>query len=351
MREERRTITALSADVAGSTALAERLDPEDVRDVVGAAVRAMAETVEHFGGTVKDVAGDGVLALFGAPVAHEDDTERAVLAGLEIQRNVADHARRVLLDYAIESFGVRVGIEAGLAVTGPVGGGSHVEYGATGDVVNTAARLQSEARVGSVLVGPTARAQVRELFHWSDPTAVELRGKNQVLHVAEAAGPRGDAPRARRLPGRGAPLVGRQRELAMALRELDRLAGGVGVAVVIEGEAGIGKTRLLETLRERSRSGAAWLDATCTSLGSSTPYAPVAQLLASWGRSLAVAAARRIWCLPGATPPARRWPFSPATRHRRNGRASPRFRLQAANWRPRRPSPPSSDPRLENARS
>jgi class 3 adenylate cyclase/tetratricopeptide (TPR) repeat protein len=286
MREERRTITALSADIAGSTVLAERLDPEDVRDVVGAAVRAMAETVEHFGGTVKDVAGDGVLALFGAPVAHEDDTERAVLAGLEIQRNVADHARRVLLDYAIESFGVRVGIESGLAVTGPVGGGSHVEYGATGDVVNTAARLQSEARVGSVLVGPTARAQVRELFHWSDPTAVELRGKNKVLHVAEAAGPRGDAPRARRLPGRGAPLVGRQRELAMALRELDRLAGGVGVAVVIEGEAGIGKTRLLETLRERSRSGAAWLDATCTSLGSSTPYAPIAQLLASWERSL-----------------------------------------------------------------
>jgi tetratricopeptide (TPR) repeat protein len=153
-------------------------------------------------------------------------------------------------------------------------------------VVNTAARLQSEARVGSVLVGPTARAQVHELFHWSDRTAVELRGKGEVVDVAEAAGPRGDAPRARRLPGRGAPLVGRDLELATALKALDRLASGAGVAVVIEGEAGIGKTRLLEALRERSRSGAVWLDAACTSLGSSTPYAPIAQLLASWGRSL-----------------------------------------------------------------
>ena len=125
-------------------------------------------------------------------------------------------------------------------MTGPVGGGSHVEYGATGDVVNTAARLQSEARVGSVLVGPTARAQVRELFHWSDPTAVELRGKNQVLHVAVAAGPRGDAPG----PAASRAVVRRSSDGNGSWRwrcELDRLAGGVGVAVVIEGEAGIGR--------------------------------------------------------------------------------------------------------------
>ena len=92
MREERRTVAALFADVAGSTALAERLDPEDVREVVGDAVRLMIEAVERFGGTVKDVAGDGVLVFFGAPVAHEDDIERAVLAGLEIQRSIAPHA-------------------------------------------------------------------------------------------------------------------------------------------------------------------------------------------------------------------------------------------------------------------
>ena len=236
-------------------------------------------------------------------------------------------------------------------MTGPVGGGSHFEYGATGDVVNTAARLQSEARIGSVLVGPTARAQVSELFHWSDPTAVELRGKDEVLDVAEAAGPRGDAPRARRLPGRGAPLVGRNRELATALGELDRLAGGAGVAIVIEGEAGSG----------RPGSSRPSVNGHAPALPGSTPHAP------RWARPRrtrrsrsssprggghwAAAAARRIWCLPGATPPARRWPSSPATRCRRSGSASPRFRLQAASWRPRRASPPSSDPPLDSARS
>jgi class 3 adenylate cyclase len=93
MREERRTVTALFADLAGSTALGERLDPEDVREIVGEAVRLMAEAVERFGGTVKDIAGDGVLALFGAPVTHEDDAERAVRAGLEIQRQMAGTPR------------------------------------------------------------------------------------------------------------------------------------------------------------------------------------------------------------------------------------------------------------------
>ena len=177
-------MAALFADVAGSTALAERLDPEDVREVVGDAVRLMIDSVDHFGGTVKDVAGDGVLAFFGAPVAHEDDIERAVLAGLEIQRSIAPHAEAVRRDHGIDSFGVRVGIESGLVVTGPVGGGSRVEYGATGDAVNVAARLQARGPIGSVLVGPRAHAEVEPLFTWSEPRALELVGKAEPVHAA-----------------------------------------------------------------------------------------------------------------------------------------------------------------------
>ena len=291
MREERRTITALFADVAGSTALGERFDPEDVREIVGEAVRHMAEVVERFGGTVKDIAGDGVLALFGAPVAHEDDVERAVLAGLEIQRRTAEHAEAVRREHDAEAFGVRVGIETGLVVMGPVGGGSRVEYGATGDVVNTAARLQSHARIGSVLVGPVARASVQSLFAWSDPVPLELKGKAEPILAAEALRPHADASRARRLPGHGAPLVGRDTELTAVTAVIDRLVAGVGGALVISGEAGIGKTRLLETLREGSPSAIRWLEATCTSFGSSTPYAPLAQVLGWWQRI--DAAARR----------------------------------------------------------
>lgn len=281
MREERRTVAALFADVAGSTALAERLDPEDVREVVGDAVRLMIEAVERFGGTVKDVAGDGVLVFFGAPVAHEDDIERAVLAGLEIQRSIAPHAEAVHRDHGLDGFGVRVGIEFGLVVTGPVGGGTRVEYGATGDAVNVAARLQAKAPVGSVLVGPAARAEVDALFTWSEPRALEITGKAEPVHAAEALDPR-DGERVRRLPGGGAPLVGRDPELATAKAVVGRLASGAGGALLITGEAGFGKTRLLEAIRERSPGAVRWLTASCTSIRSTTPYAPIRELLDGW---------------------------------------------------------------------
>src|SRR5688500_5085598 len=117
MREERKVVTALFADVVGSTQLTERLDPEDARELLGGAVRRMVEAGEAFGGTVKDLAGDGVLALFGAPVTHEDDAERAIRAGLRIVRDSQSSEPPVP---------VRVGIETGLAVLGPVGGGRRI---------------------------------------------------------------------------------------------------------------------------------------------------------------------------------------------------------------------------------
>jgi class 3 adenylate cyclase len=146
MREERKVVTALFADIVGSTALGERFDPEDVVEIVGRALSRMVEVIEEFGGTVKDLAGDGLLALFGAPQAHEDDPERAVRAGMRIVEAIQAHAAEVRHEWDVREFGVRVGIETGLAVLGAVGGGSRVEYGATGDVLNTAARLQANAK-------------------------------------------------------------------------------------------------------------------------------------------------------------------------------------------------------------
>src|SRR5580765_3807208 len=137
MREERRVVTAMFADLVGSTALAERLGPEDAKLIVNDAVARVIGAVEAFGGTVKDLAGDGVLALFGAPEAHEDDPERAVRAALRIVEVIRAHAAEVERAWGVEEFGVRVGIDTGLAVLGAVGGGSRVEYGATGDALNT----------------------------------------------------------------------------------------------------------------------------------------------------------------------------------------------------------------------
>src|SRR5256885_2652225 len=177
MREERKAVTALDADIVGSTALAERLDAEEVKLVLGEAITRMIAAVEELGGTVKDLAGDGVLALFGAPVAHEDDAERAVRAGLRITEELAAYGSEVAAGWGVEDFAVRVGVNTGSVVLGPVGAGSRVEYGAVGDAINTAARLQSAATPGSVLVGESTHRLVQPLFDWDGPRRLELKGK------------------------------------------------------------------------------------------------------------------------------------------------------------------------------
>src|SRR5687768_2557484 len=127
LREERKVVTALFADLVGSTAVGARFDPEDAREIVSGGVAPMIEAIERYGGTIKDLAGDGVLALFGAPVSHEDDVERAVLAGLAISSALSEYGDDVALRWGHEGLDVRVGIETGLAVLGPVGAGGRIE--------------------------------------------------------------------------------------------------------------------------------------------------------------------------------------------------------------------------------
>jgi class 3 adenylate cyclase len=174
MREERRFVTALFADLVGSTSLGERLEPEELKLVVGDAVGRIVGAVEAFGGTIKDLAGDGVLALFGAPVAHEDDPERALLAGLRIVEEIGEFADEVRRSWGIDGFGVRVGVESGPVVVGAVGAGSRVEYGAMGDAVNVAARLQSQAEPATVLVGQETSGRVEPFFEWGPVAQLEL---------------------------------------------------------------------------------------------------------------------------------------------------------------------------------
>jgi ABC-type oligopeptide transport system substrate-binding subunit/class 3 adenylate cyclase len=288
MREERKVVTAVFADVVGSTALSERLDPEEAKLILGEAVARIIQAVEEFGGTVKDLAGDGVLALFGAPISHEDDAERAVRAALRITQEIAAYAEEVARAWGVQNFGVRVGVNTGPVVLGPVGAGGRVEYGAFGDTVNTAARLQSAAEPGTVLAGGSTFRVAESLFEWGDPRSLELKGKSQTVQAREVTGARPATARGRGLHGFQAPVVGRDRELAVCREAIGGVLAGSGGILFLSGEAGIGKSRLLAEMRELSDAGAAaerppaWLEGRCVSYGETLPYWPFRDLVREW---------------------------------------------------------------------
>ena len=206
VREERKVLTAVFADVVGSTALAERLDPEDVKLVVGEAVARIVGEVESLGGHVKDLAGDGVLAFFGAPTTREDDAERGVRCALRIVGEMEEYAREVRRGWGVEGFGVRVGAATGAVVVGEVGAGARIEYAAFGDTVNVAARLQSAAAPGSVLVDDATHRAVEGLFEWGERLELELKGKSE--------GGRRVAGRRRRSGGAAAARLAGRRDAA-----------------------------------------------------------------------------------------------------------------------------------------
>ena len=276
MREERRVVTAVSADLVGSTAISERLDPEEVRLVIGEAVARMVHAVEEFGGTVKDLAGDGVLALFGAPVAHEDDPERALRAGLRIVETVRDFSREVEQSFGVESLDVRVGVNTGPVVVGPVGAGGRVEYGASGNAVNLAARLQSSAEPGSVLVGAATQRLVERQFVWSESLHPSVKGWPDALEAFTVEGVvslgRLDAD---------TPLVGRDNELRTAKEAVAAVYAGAGSVLFVGGEPGIGKSRFLAEVRKYAGESL-WLEGRCVSYGESMPYWPFRDLLRDW---------------------------------------------------------------------
>jgi class 3 adenylate cyclase len=278
---ERRFATFLFADVAQSTAIAERLDPEDWTAIMNGAFAFMNAAVSRYGGTVSRLMGDAVLALFGAPQAHEDDAERAVRAGLEIQQSARVYAQTVRRRWGVE-FALRVGINTGTAVLAVVGDAIRNEYTAMGDAANVAARLQSSAEPGTVLISADTQRLVAGLFDFNARGAIEVKGKQTPVDSFEVVGVRAAPGRTRGLEGVSSALVGRERELAVLRERLVALERGRGAVVVIVGEAGLGKSRLVAELRRlrdaAPEPGIAWYEARAISYGQSIPYFPWRQL-------------------------------------------------------------------------
>src|SRR5919112_3747597 len=208
---ERKYVTVLFADVVDSTGLGERLDPEQVAEIMNGAFALLNASITKYGGTVARLLGDAIIAFFGAPVAHEDDAERAVRAGLDIQAAAREYAELIKRDYGVD-FGVRVGINTGLAVLAAIGDEIRTEYTAMGDTTNVAARLQSAAEPGSVLISASTYHLVKELFEFKARGATMIKGKSAPIETYEVLSPKAVPGKVRGLEGLSSPLVGRDAE-------------------------------------------------------------------------------------------------------------------------------------------
>ncbi len=238
--EERRTATVLFADLSGYTAVAERMDPEALKAMVDRALQRLGAEVTRFGGSVDKFIGDNVMAVFGAPVAHEDDPERAVRAGLAMQ-SAMDEINDRIVDPGVE-FALRVGINSGEVLAGTMGDG----YTVIGDAVNVAARLQSAAQPGSVTVGESTQRLTRSRIEYTELAPLALKGKSQPVPAWEAvrvlvAGTI--------VANSSTPLVGRDDEANLLVSLFDRVVAEESAHLVtVIGQAGVGKSRLLREL-------------------------------------------------------------------------------------------------------
>jgi class 3 adenylate cyclase/predicted ATPase len=245
---ERRQLSVMFCDLVGSTALSARFDPEDLRELIGAYHRCVAETVARFAGFVAKYFGDGVLIYFGYPEAHEDDAERAVRAGLAVIEAVGRLA-------APERLNVRLGIASGLVVVGDlIGAGAAQERGVVGETPNLAARLQALAQPGMLVIAEGTRRQIGALFEIEDLGLPPLAGFAEPQRAWRVLGESGVVSRFEALRSEAAPLIGRDEELELLVRRWRQAETGEGRVVLVSGEPGIGKSRLTAELSQRIQS-------------------------------------------------------------------------------------------------
>jgi class 3 adenylate cyclase/tetratricopeptide (TPR) repeat protein len=282
---ERRMVTILFSDVKGSTSIAEELDPEDVKEIMDGVFTFLIPPIYRYEGTLVQVLGDAILAFFGAPIAHEDDPERACRAALEIIAQAQRYAETLRVKRGIEGFNVRVGINTGLVVVGELGSDLRVAYTAVGDAINLAARMESSAEPGTILITEQTHKLIAPLFETEALGPIQVKGRAKPVAVYRVLATRGMAGKARGIAGLGSPMVGREAEFAALCQAVERLQSGLGGIVTIVGEAGLGKSRLVAEMRKTVQAQPGqehgrtehvvppqWAEGRCLSYGTTIAY-------------------------------------------------------------------------------
>lgn len=282
---ERRVVTTLIADVVNSTALSSSMDPEDWTGIMNRAFDLITTAIYRYEGTVARLMGDALLAFFGAPIAHEDDPERAVRAALDLVDALQQFAEEIRAQYGID-FAIRVGLNTGRVVVGRVGSDLVYEYTAMGDAINLAARIQAAARPNSVLVSENTYRSIASLFEFIDRGELAVKGKSEPVHVYEVVVPKANLTRGRVVDSLPTPLIGRDAELKLLLQKNRSILSGKGHMVVIVGEAGIGKSRLVAEWQARSLAAlpeekVLWVRGHCLSYTQGMAYQLLADALRS----------------------------------------------------------------------
>ena len=279
MLGERRVITMLFCDVKGSTAAAEKVDPETWTEIMNGVFEYMIRPIYKYEGLVPRLMGDAILAFFGAPITHEDDPQRAVLAGLEIQEGIRSYAEGIRLQHGLE-FGLRVGINTGLVVVGEIGSDLRMDYTAIGDAINLAARMEQTAAVGTIQISEETYKLVAPFFELEPLGEVEVKGKSAPVKTYRVLRAKSTPGTLRGLEGLSSPLVGRDLQLDLLDRRLRRLEKGAGSFVAVVGEAGLGKSTLIAELKKSHKdAGYQWLRGDALSYTRSISYFPWRQII------------------------------------------------------------------------
>src|SRR5215469_8995533 len=280
---ERKYVTILFADLKGSMELLADRDPEEARKILDPVLAHMMDAVHRYEGTVNQVMGDGVMALFGAPIAHEDHAVRACYAALRMQESVNRYAEEARRAHGV-TVQIRVGLNSGEVVVRAIGGDLRMDYTAVGETTHLAARMEQAARPGTVLIAPATMNLVEGFVAVKSLGPVRVKGRSEAVEVYEVSGIGPARTRLQAAARRGLTrFVGRDAEIEVLRRCLERAGAGPGQVVAIVGEAGVGKSRLVYEFTHSHRlQGWLVLEAASVSYGKATSYLPVIALLKAY---------------------------------------------------------------------